>query len=372
MAEGSRGTTVEKIRLLFFMHVDWNWIKQRPHFIAEELSRDGRFDVRVVHLPSWRRWNLTSNRSGVRRVPIWLLPARTSRFSRVVNRAIARALLRIVQRRWRPRATLITSPTLYTYLPDGLRTAPLFYDCMDVADAFGDGRGRDLVRAAERDVTARATGIFVSSAYLGDLIEGRYPNARAKPVLVRNGWEGGEIGSCETSSRGEGRPRTVAYFGTISSWLDLPILLSCLERFRELEVQLMGPVLTKLPVHQRLHIAAPVPHDELFRAMRDVDGLILPFRMNDLTRGVDPVKLYEYLALGKPAICVYYPELEHFRGLVHFYTNAEELHALVECLIRDPVRLCPDAAAVGAFLVGATWKRRAAIVADAIAGSIAV
>ena len=29
-----------KFKLLYLMHVPWSWIKQRPHFIAEELSKD--------------------------------------------------------------------------------------------------------------------------------------------------------------------------------------------------------------------------------------------------------------------------------------------------------------------------------------------
>ena len=28
-----------KIKLLYLMHAPWSWIKQRPHFIAEELSK---------------------------------------------------------------------------------------------------------------------------------------------------------------------------------------------------------------------------------------------------------------------------------------------------------------------------------------------
>ena len=32
-------------RILYFMHVDWNWIKQRPHFLAEGLSQHFKVDV---------------------------------------------------------------------------------------------------------------------------------------------------------------------------------------------------------------------------------------------------------------------------------------------------------------------------------------
>ena len=40
----------------------------------------------------------------------------------------------------------------------------------------------------------------------------------------------------------------------------------------------------------------------------DVDVFILPFKVNDLTKSVSPVKLYEYFATGKPVVSTALPE----------------------------------------------------------------
>ena len=37
-------------KIVYLMHVDWNWIKQRPHFIAGELSHF--YDVEIFYRSS--------------------------------------------------------------------------------------------------------------------------------------------------------------------------------------------------------------------------------------------------------------------------------------------------------------------------------
>ena len=51
--------------LLYLMHVDWRWIKQRPHFLAEILSED--LDLAVVHPLKRGRSALPENHSAVTR-----------------------------------------------------------------------------------------------------------------------------------------------------------------------------------------------------------------------------------------------------------------------------------------------------------------
>ena len=45
--------------IVYFMNVDWDWAKQRPHFIAEHLSDS--HDVIILYPFSWRRSQLNAN-----------------------------------------------------------------------------------------------------------------------------------------------------------------------------------------------------------------------------------------------------------------------------------------------------------------------
>jgi hypothetical protein len=159
----------------------------------------------------------------------------------------------------------------------------------------------------------------------------------------------------------------VAYAGTVSHWLDFESLISCLNAFTELEIHLIGPRLVQVPAHPRLISLRQVAYTELRAKLSPYDGFILPFLLGDLTLGVDPVKLYEYLACGRPTLSIYYPELEQFRDLVSFYQDASTLQQVVGRLFSDPASLCPDPVRTKAFLADARWEQRTVAIAGEIA-----
>ena len=59
----------------------------------------------------------------------------------------------------------------------------------------------------------------------------------------------------------------------------------------------------------------------------------MPFKLNDIIRDVDPVKLYEYISMGKPVISVYYKEVNQFRDFV-FSTFPDELIRILDALCK--------------------------------------
>ena len=50
----------------------------------------------------------------------------------------------------------------------------------------------------------------------------------------------------------------------------------------------------------------------------------MPFKINSLTEAINPVKIYEYLAMGKPVVSPPFPDLLGLEGLVHFARSKEE------------------------------------------------
>ena len=67
----------------------------------------------------------------------------------------------------------------------------------------------------------------------------------------------------------------------------------------------------------------------------DYDAPIMQFLVNDIILSVDPVKLYEYINLGKCVISVKYPEIERFEPFVYFYQSREEYIDLIERLSKN-------------------------------------
>jgi GT2 family glycosyltransferase len=71
-------------------------------------------------------------------------------------------------------------------------------------------------------------------------------------------------------------------------------------------------------------------YQELPAFLSQFDVCTLPFRMNRLTKAVDPVKVYEYLSQGKPVVSVPLPELAPLSELLYFAANAAEFASQID------------------------------------------
>jgi hypothetical protein len=89
------------------------------------------------------------------------------------------------------------------------------------------------------------------------------------------------------------------------------------------------------------------------------DCFIMPFRITPLIEAVDPVKLYEYIALRRPIITVYYDEISYLEPFVHFYRTREEYFDLLERLIHKELPAKGDDIVVRDFLKKSSWISRA-------------
>ncbi|MCX6623779.1 MAG: glycosyltransferase, partial [Acidobacteria bacterium] len=58
--------------------------------------------------------------------------------------------------------------------------------------------------------------------------------------------------------------------------------------------------------------------------LKEFSACLVPFRVNAVTHATDPVKLYEYFALGKPVVATSLAELEHCRHLLSMGRDATD------------------------------------------------
>jgi glycosyltransferase involved in cell wall biosynthesis len=63
------------------------------------------------------------------------------------------------------------------------------------------------------------------------------------------------------------------------------------------------------------------------------DAALLPFVMNGMTRSVNPVKLYEYLAAGLPVVSTPLPEARRYDGPVTVVNTAEGFAAACDRIL---------------------------------------
>ena len=97
------------------------------------------------------------------------------------------------------------------------------------------------------------------------------------------------------------------------SWFDWESLILIAERCPNYTFQIIGhsnPVDLKLPKNiELLGAKNSIEINEI--ASRWKVGII-PFKINKLSAAVDPIKIYEYLALGLPVVSFYMPQIKDY------------------------------------------------------------
>lgn len=110
------------------------------------------------------------------------------------------------------------------------------------------------------------------------------------------------------------------FYGSISSWLDQPLLLSAAKQLPHWQFVLIGKVccdVSLLKGQSNIHFLGEKSHQQLPEYVHHWQVSLLPFLDNEQIRACNPSKLREYLACGKPVVATDFPALEPYRQCVH-------------------------------------------------------
>ncbi len=347
------------MKILYLMHVDWNWIKQRPHFIAEELSN--YYEIIVLYLYSYNRKNLANTKKydNILTIPFFRIPKSSSiKILKKIELIIQKNKICKIIKKYHIDCLYIPYPTFIDIIPKWF-TGKVLYDCMDRYSAFKSTiTEQNLLKQKEGNLVARANHIFVSSQDLSNFIEQnyKYENLKNKISIVRNAFNNEIIMNPEINlSKNE--EIVICYFGTISKWFDFDLIIKSLDEFSFIKYKIIGPIEVNAPSHPRIQYVGTVNHDKLYESTKDVDVFIMPFILNDIIKSVDPVKLYEYINFNKNIICLKYEEVERFEPFVYFYNNFEDFKAIIKSIKENNTVKYTQTERVN-FLQQNTWKER--------------
>lgn len=334
-------TSEKRLRILYFMHVDWGWAKQRPHFLAEFLSQNNEILVTYPYFLS--RSTLVKNRKGgLRIIPIFNLPL-SGKFKIIkwINQIWSRIFSFLLTIWFRPDFVWITSPVIFNRVFQS-KHYKYVYDCMDNMPEFTDSENEKIeILKWEAALVKKAALVICSSGTLLSVIRERYEPGN-KLCLVNNAFDPESLkiasGIKKESEQKKHRKYVLGYIGTISKWIDFQSLIPIVDTFKEVEIHLIGPVefgIDQKNSHPGIKFYGPVAHHELPALAKNFDALIMPFLINNLILCVDPVKFYEYIYFNKPIISVFYPEIARFENFVDFYTDGNSFINIVNNYIEN-------------------------------------
>lgn len=123
--------------------------------------------------------------------------------------------------------------------------------------------------------------------------------------------------------------KIIGYFGALASWFDYELVLKIVRERPEYEVVLIGfdydgsSVPYQLDREPRVHVIGPFNYRDLPRYAYWFDVATIPFLINDITESTSPIKLFEYMALGKPIVTTAMPECRKYRSVLVAESHAE-------------------------------------------------
>lgn len=335
-------------KILYVMHVPWGWIKQRPHFFAEKLSQD--YQVKILYKRPFKKniaYNKNNNNldiNGFWRIPFNRIPALRSiqplrLFNSLLLRFSAKNSIEKYDYIW------ITSLSLYPSIKPfiGKKTS-LIWDCMDDELEFGPVKNnpflsKELLRI-EKELINRTDILFCSSLYLSQKIQKRTGINRVIYV-VNNAIELPDPNvntlfseTIESKIKSiEGVENIFMYIGAISEWFDFGLIMKMLDANPKSHLVLLGPADVPIPTHPRIIYLGPIERKWIFRFMDKAKVLIMPFKITELIRSVNPVKLYEYIHAERIVLVPYYEEIEKFSDYVYMYNTTDEFLSISRNII---------------------------------------
>lgn len=116
-----------------------------------------------------------------------------------------------------------------------------------------------------------------------------------------------------------GRP-IIGYYGALAEWLDYDLVNGCAEACGDLSFVFIGPDYDgsagRLQRRGNVFWLGPKRYSELKHYLYWFDVATIPFQINRITESTSPIKLFEYMAGGKPIVTTALPECRPFRSVL--------------------------------------------------------
>lgn len=211
-------------------------------------------------------------------------------------------------------------------VPGTLAEKLLVYHIVDEYSGYAgiEPSRRAEVQARERRLMARADLVFVTSPMLLAAKNGVNP----RTVLVPNGVDAAafaqavERGHVPADLAAIPTPR-IGYVGAINEKIDFALLRDLAVAHPEWNLVLVGPWVVKEDRDAQACRALANVHHLGVRPVSEVPDYVvgmqvclLPYKLNEWTRHIDPLKLYEYLAAGKPIVATPIPGVQPYAELL--------------------------------------------------------
>ena len=342
--------------ILCFSSSDWHGKWGSRQQVMLRFARRGYrvlFVERLVGLEHlWRYPDIRQRkahrwREGLRQMQdnLWIVSLPPLFPGRYYSLTIARWNQRLAARWARPYPTRLgfRDPILWVYRPEDGGLFGHFeehltvYHCIDEFAANTIGRKQRIITALEWETLCQVDIVFANSLLT-------YENKRHFTPHTYRIPSGADVEhfaqaldpATSVHPAIAAIPHPIAgYIGNINNKLDIPLLVTVAAHLPDWQFVFVGqPYLQSVDLRllqgqSNVHFLGRFPFTEVPALVKGMDVCLLPYAKTEFARYRSPLKLYEYLAGGKPVVSTDHPEAREFSKWVEVAFTPQEFAAFV-------------------------------------------
>ncbi len=270
-----------------------------------------------------------------------VLPLQSYTLVRKLNRCVLTISLWFLLRRLK-----FTNPILWTYNPltthllDVSAFSKIVYHCVDNI-AAQPGMPAQILNEAENSLLLQASVVFATAPSLAARCLALNANTHYFPNVAD--YEHFSAALRNTSPLPADlaaiSPPRLGFIGAISGYkIDFDLLCHLARERPAYSIVLVGKVaegdpwtsIEALSNYPNIHLLGPREYKELPQYLKGFDIALLPNTLNEYTRGMFPMKFFEYLAAGRPVVSVALEALAEFKGHVSMAHSPTEFVEAVD------------------------------------------
>ncbi|MEC6798283.1 glycosyltransferase [Photobacterium sp. S4TG1] len=309
--------------------VPWNSIAQRPHFFIEYFLSNGFSKVIWIEPTPSRFPKISDFKSKIIGVEansfqlpegVVVLKANKiipieplSSIYNIVNSLSISIIIKKIKENIEQSSDIFLvsgKPSLLTEeIIKKIKFKKIIYDVMDDYSHFFTGRASSKMQLLlERGMKIADITMFSSSS-----LYFKYKNITKKSILVKNACSLGFYNKFEHSIKIKDEACIVyGYVGSVAKWFDWDFIFKLAGSKPNSIIRIIGPIYTEIPsLSKNVFIEPAIEHEKVAKVMGEFDYALIPFKCNELTESVDPVKYYEYVVAGLPVITTPFGEMKY-------------------------------------------------------------
>lgn len=213
----------------------------------------------------------------------------------------------------------------------------IVYDCRDYFPGFSHV-GEYAIKK-EKELIEISELIIVPSYTLCKKIISK-SNYNKRIVVIPNGVPSSMISPCKPNKKNNNP--TIGYIGSIWKDIDFDTIFEVAKEKEEWKFFFVGDtsrvsdIIKNAP--ENCNFLGKIPYNKVEEMICSFDVCIIPWKINELTNVVFPIKLLEFFGKGKPVVCSPIQEIVEnpsLKNLVYLASTKDEWIASIELALKD-------------------------------------